>query len=106
MQSFADALVANINNSKYRDLNFGGNGNLTEMGWATLIAVPHNPNSVVKKLHLNNNNTSINDNIIQSFPEVFNGLLEWSICSNAIVTPAEWMQLSMVIRNPISMLEK
>ena len=105
MQSFADALVANINNSKLRNLDFSGNTELTETGWATFFAVLlRNPNSAVKILHLNC--TSINDNVMLSFAEVLNRLQELSICSNYHVTTAGWIQLSTVLRNPDSALRK
>ena len=104
MQSFADALLANINNSKLRNLDFSGNIDLTETGWATFFAVLHNPNSAVKILHLNN--TSINNNVLLSFAEVLNRLQEFSICNNTHVTTAGWIRLFTVLHNPDSALRK
>jgi len=105
MQSFADVLVANTNNSKLRNLDFSGNNEPTETGWVTFFAVLlRNPNSAVKILHLNY--TSINDNVMLSFTEVLNRLQELIICNNYHVTTAGWIQLSRVLRNPDSALRK
>ena len=105
MQSFAEVLVANINNSKLRNLDFSSSNEPTETGWATFFAVLlRNPNSAVKILHLNY--TSINDNVMLSFTEVLNRLQELIICNNYHVTMAGWIQLSMALRNPDSALRK
>mmetsp|Transcript_26263 Transcript_26263/g.56391 ORF Transcript_26263/g.56391 Transcript_26263/m.56391 type:complete len:140 (-) Transcript_26263:1130-1549(-) len=102
----AGSLAAGLaRNSMLKELNFGGNPGITDIGWQAIFAVLQHPGCKLEKLSLKRN--SINDAAALSLNALSNNntLKTLNLGMNYDITIAGWRALFEILQSPTCMLE-